>query len=140
MSTKLRLLLDECVPEAVKQEIRSCSGVSSVEEISSSHPLGNNSTPDTEVVAYATRNKRILVTVEGRLNEKVFTICTHEGIIVINATRRHETAKARLFTRFMQSGERGRSGHAVTKLRLNRSERIFRTPDGFIESEFFDLD
>lgn len=45
-------------------------------------------------MAYAKRERRVLVTTEGRLNEKEYTICTHEGIIVINATRRHEAEKA----------------------------------------------
>lgn len=140
MSKKLRLLLDECVPTTIAREIENCSGISSLEAITAAHPLGNRKTSDPEIIAYAKQERRVLVTTEGRLNEKEYTICTHEGIIVINATRRHEAEKAKLFTRFMQSGHRAKSPHAVTKLRLKRSERLERAPDGSIRSIPLDFD
>jgi len=81
-------------------------------------------------MAYATQKKRILVTVEGRINEKTFPICSHPGIIVIRASQRHEIEQAKLFTRFMLSGHRVKCKHAVTKLRMFESVRIERTSDG----------
>jgi len=134
LSTKLPLLLDECVPASLSKVIEEQSGISSFEAITATHPLGNRGTPDKDLVSYATENDKILVTVEGRLNEKLFTICTHPGIIVINATRRHEDEQAKLFVRFMQSGHRIGSVHAVTKLRLQGSERLERGPDGVVRS------
>jgi len=139
LSKKLRLLLDECIPASFARQIGASSGVSSVEVINAKHRLENKGTSDADVMAYATRERRILVTVEGRINEKDYTICTHEGIIVVNATRRHEAEKANLFARFMQSGHRSKSGHAVTKLRLERSERLERGPTGSVQSTVFDL-
>jgi predicted nuclease of predicted toxin-antitoxin system len=131
-NTKIRLLLDECVPAPIAREIENCSGISSIESITALHQLGNRHTSDYDVVAYAKQQGRVLVTVEGRLNEKQFTICTHEGIIVINATRRHEAEKVKLFTKFMRSGHRAKCYHAVTKLRLGISERLERAEDGSI--------
>lgn len=132
MSTKIPLLLDECVPAPLRREIQAFSGISSFEAITADHPLGNRGTPDEVVVKYATDEGKILVTVEGRLNEKLYRICTHSGIIVINATKRHEVEQANLFGRFMRSGHRGAARHAVTKLRLEGSERLELGPDGLV--------
>lgn len=132
MSTKIPLLLDECVPAQLSRDIAATPGISSLEAINAEHPLGNKGTPDNELVRYATAGGKILVTVEGRLNEKLYRICTHSGIIVIKATKRHETEQAKLFARFMRSGHRGKSAHAVTKLRLEGSERLEMGPDGIV--------
>jgi hypothetical protein len=133
LSTKLRLLLDECVPGPLVIEIQACTGILSVEVIDANHFMGNCRTPDEAVVAYATQENRILVTTEGRLNEKKFKICTHAGIIVLKVTQKHDAEKGRLFTRFMQSGHRGKCSHAVTKLRDRGSIRLERTEDGMIK-------
>jgi predicted nuclease of predicted toxin-antitoxin system len=129
LSTKIPLLLDECVPAALAKAIEVAPGISSFEAITANHPLGNIGTPDQDLVKYATDRGRILITVGKRLNEKLYKICTHSGIIVISATKRHETEQAKLFARFMRSGHRGGSGHAVTKLRLEGSERLEMGPD-----------
>jgi len=129
LSTKLRLLVDECVPADIAERIQNSSGVSSAEIITAKHPLGNRGASDDEVVAYAKKHHQILVTIESRLDERKYTICTHEGIIVINATNRHEWDKAELFEQLMQSGFRSKCCHAVTKLRLNNSVRLERDED-----------
>ena len=134
MSTKIPLLLDECVPALLAEKIESTSGISSFEAITAKHPLGNKGTPDNEVIKYAKDGGKILVTVEKRLNEKLYKICTHSGIIVISALKRHEVEQAALFARFMRSGHRGRSVHAVTKLRLEGSERLELGPDGTVRT------
>ena len=139
MSTKIPLLLDECVPAELSRGIEATAGISSFEAITASHPLGNRGTPDRELVEYATEGGKILVTVEGRLNEKLYKICTHSGIIVINATKRHEIEQAKLFARFMRSGHRSRSVHAVTKLRLEGSERLELGPDGVVRKIPLDI-
>ena len=130
MTTKLRLLVDECVPAPFTKEIQNCSGVLSVEVIDANHPLGNRKTLDDVLVQYANQGKRIIVTVEGRLNEKRFPICTHPGIIVVKGTKCHEIERAKLFTRFMRSGHRGKCRHAVTRLRLENSVRLEHTENG----------
>jgi len=131
--TKLRLLVDECVEGLLVQEIRSCSGTTSVEVIDANHPLGNRGTPDKVVMKYANQQERILVTDETRLDEKSNPICTHPGIIVIGARKRHELEKAKLFPRFMKSGFRKECHHAVTKLRLTGSVILRQAADGSIE-------
>ena len=120
------------MPAPLSREIAACSGISSFEAITADHPLGNKGTPDHTLVRYATDGGKILVTVEGRLNEKLYRICTHSGIIVINARKRHEAEQADLFQRFMRSGHRGASRHSVTKLRLEGSERLELAADGTV--------
>ena len=128
------MLLDECVPAQLAKKIEATAGISSFEAITADHPLGNRGTPDDALVKYATASGKILITVEKRLNEKLYRICTHSGIIVISATKRHEAEQAELFARFMKSGHRGGSGHAVTKLRLEGSERLEMGPDGIVRT------
>lgn len=132
MSTKIPLLIDECVPAPLSAKIAASSGISSFEAITADHPLGNRGTPDHVLVRYATEGGKILVTVEGRLDEKLYRIRTHSGIIVIKATKRHEVEQANLFRRFMRSGYRGGSRHSVTKLRLEGSERLELGPTGIV--------
>lgn len=137
MSTKLRLLLDECVPAPLVMEIENCSGILNVEVIDANHFLGNCKASDESIVAYATSDNRILVTTEARLNEKKFRVCTHSGIIVIRAAQRHEMDKAKLFSRFMKSGHRGKCVHAVTKLKVESGTRVEQSPQGAIREIVF---
>ena len=115
LNTKLKLLVDECVPGPLVDGIRTCSGLRNVEIIDANHQLGNKSTPDDEVVAYAKKTGRIVLTVEGRLNEKRFPVCSHPGIIVIKATCMPKIDRVEQFRSFMKSGHRKKCLHAVTK-------------------------
>ncbi len=116
MNTTLRLLLDECLQGELAAEIKGWNKVR-VEWVCDNPALRNRNVPDHEIMAYAQKRKCILVTVEGHLNERRFPLCTHRGIIVFQATRHHESTKADMFKRFMLSGERSKSNHAVTYLR-----------------------
>lgn len=118
--------------EPLADAIEQCSGILSAEWINAAHPLGNKKTPDDEVIRYATANRRILVTPEGRINERNYEICKHPGIIVIKATKRHESIKANIFVRFMRSGYRNKSKHAVTYLRAEGSLIRYKGDDGVI--------
>jgi predicted nuclease of predicted toxin-antitoxin system len=140
LSTKIALLLDECVPAPLATAIEETSGISSCEIISADHPLGNRGTPDYALVRYASENNRILVTIEKRLNEKLYAICTHSGIIVLQCKTRFEPRLAGLFKSFMKSGHRMKSYHAVTKLRLGESERLQLGSDGTVETVLLTLD
>jgi hypothetical protein len=62
LSTKIPLLLDECVPAQLSKGIEATSGISSFEAITADHPLGNRGTPDSVLVKYATDRGKILVT------------------------------------------------------------------------------
>jgi predicted nuclease of predicted toxin-antitoxin system len=69
---------------------------------------------DAEVVSYATRSKRIVVTTETGMNHTKFKICSHPGIIVLCGRYRHESMQAAAFRKFMLSGHRSKANHAVT--------------------------
>jgi predicted nuclease of predicted toxin-antitoxin system len=116
LTTTLRLLLDECLQGELAEGIRSFGKVRA-EWVCDMPGLRNRSVPDDELMRFAQERKSILVTVEGRLNEHLFHICTHRGIVVFRATKRHESVKAEIFRKFLLSGERKLAKHAVTYLR-----------------------
>ena len=118
MRTDLRLLLDECLQHELADEIKKWSAVDAkwVNDPDTPPPP---STKDKALMAVACSTNRILVTVEGRINEKTFRICTHPGIIVFRAKRQHEAVKAKIFRLFMLSGYRSDANKAVTYLKLD---------------------
>ena len=116
-TTSLRLLLDECLVRPLADNIKSFRALK-VQYVNDTL-LSNVGFEDEDLVNYARENNRILVTTESRLNEKRFLICTHPGIIVIKATKRHDVLKSKMFTDLMRSGIRRRCNHAVTYLRLD---------------------
>ncbi len=124
MTTNLRLLLDECLPRELAEQIRTFHAVNA-EWISEIQQLRARKTTDAAVVAYATEQRRIVVTVEGRFNERKFKICTHPGIIIFKATKHHEAVKAEIFRKFMRSGKRSKAKHAVTYLYLQNFDIVF---------------
>ena len=131
-TTKLRLLIDECLPAAIAEEIKTCPGILHSECIDATHSLGNQGTPDNAIIQYAKDKRLILVTVESRLNERRYKICTHAGIIILREAGHHESERVDLFRRFMRSGERAKSRHAVTKLRKEGSVRVEQTEEGSV--------
>ena len=123
MKTNLRLLLDECLQGELAEEIKTWKKIKA-EWVCDIPSLRGRSLPDEELMRHAQSRKSILVTVEGRLNEKRFEICTHHGILVFKATKRHESVKAQIFKKLMLCGERKLCNHGVTYLRTG--EIIFR--------------
>ena len=132
LTTKLRLLLDECLHGPLAEEIGKYTALN-VEYINETL-LANCGLQDDSIVAYAKQTSRIVVTPEGRFNEHKFTICTHPGILVFKATKRHDVVKATMFRDLMMSGVRARCQHAVTYLKLDdtatRTIAIFKERDG----------
>lgn len=116
-TTNLRLLLDECVVRPMAEASKSFGSLK-VEYVNDTL-LANIGLQDEQLVEYARKNNRILVSVEGCLNEKKFPICIHPGIIVIKATRRHDALKSRMFKDLIRSGTRRRCNHSVTYWRLD---------------------
>jgi predicted nuclease of predicted toxin-antitoxin system len=116
LATKLRLLLDECLEGPLAAEIAQHRSLN-VEYINET-TLGNRGTTDETVVNYARQNRRIVVTPESRLNEHKFKICTHPGILIFKATKRH-ASHAGMLRDLMLSGVRSRCRHAVTYLKLD---------------------
>ena len=123
MTNDLRLLLDECLQGELAEEIGKWGKVRAqwvCEDVS----LRSQSVTDEFLMSYAQARGLILVTVEGRLNERKFEICTHHGIIVFKAAKRHASAKAQIFKKLMLSGRRSLCKHAVTYLKTD--EIVFR--------------
>ena len=71
---------------------------------------------DAEIMRYATKEDRIVVTTETGINHRTFKICTHPGIIVLSGKHRHESIQAEIFQKFLISGHRSKAYHAVTFL------------------------
>jgi len=123
LKTNLRLLLDECLQGELAGEIKTWKKIKA-EWVCDIPSLRGRSLLDDELMQHAQDRKSILGTVERRLNEKRFQICTHHGIVVFQATKRHESVKAEIFKKLMLCGKRKLCKHAVTYLRTG--EIIFR--------------
>jgi len=127
LTTKLKLLLDESVPNPLANQLRLISKRS----ISWSYvtdDAGLKGTKDPALIQYATDRDMIVVTVESSMNERSFTICSHSGIIVISVRRQHEAIRAEIFKRFLLSGYRKYAKHAVTY--VTRDRIVIRSLDG----------
>jgi predicted nuclease of predicted toxin-antitoxin system len=125
LTTNLRLLLDECVTDPLAKALGDRSSALNIEYIRDN---GMGSTEDADVMRYATRENRIVVTTETGINHKKFKICTHPGIIVLGGKHRHESIQAEIFQKFLLSGHRKKAEHAVTF--LSQNEARIKTGEG----------
>ncbi len=132
LTTNLRLLLDECVTDPLAKALGDSSSALNIEYIREN---GMGNTEDADVIRYATRENRIVVTTETGINHKKFKICTHPGIIVLSGKHRHESIQAEIFQKFLLSGHRKGARHAVTFLSQNeaRIKTGETTPDTIIK-------
>ena len=119
MTTRLKLLLDECLGRPLADDIKSFHALK-VQDLHDTS-MANVGFTDEALIDYARDNNLILVTTESRLDEKRFPICTHPGIIVIQATSHHAELKSKMFKDLVQSGMRKRCNHAVTHLSLDKT-------------------
>lgn len=110
MNTNLRLLVDESVGTSMAQAIGSVSAINAkyVREM----PLKGAS--DEHVVAYATKDNRIVVTTDTGMNEKQHAICRHAGIIILAST--DDFQHVSIFKSFLASGMRAAAKNAVIYL------------------------
>lgn len=109
MTTKLRTLFDECMTAPLMKALEESSSALNIEKVVEVMP----GAPDAEVMHYANREGRIVVTTETGINHHKFKICTHPGIIVLAGHKRHESMQAATFRKFMLSGHRSKANHAV---------------------------
>lgn len=116
MKTDLRLLLDECLQSELAKEIKRWRALDA-KWVNETNTLP--STSDDDLIKVACADNRILVTIENRINEKRYRLCTHPGIIIFKAKAQHDVIKARLFKQFMLSGQRARAKKAVTYLKMD---------------------
>jgi predicted nuclease of predicted toxin-antitoxin system len=117
--------LDECITDPLAKALGDSSSALNIEYIRDN---GMSSAEDAEVIRYATRERRIVVTAETGINHKKFKICTHPGIIVLGGKHRHETMQAEIFQKFLLSGHRKEVHHAVTF--LSQNEARIKTGEG----------
>lgn len=116
MTTDLRLLLDEAIEDNIAEEIMNLSSKCKYVR----HLTDLKTKTDVEVMAYAQKESRIVVTTEGNFNEKSFRICKHCGIIVIRTRSKHRAAP--VFKAFLLSGHRKHAENSVTVI----NERVIR--------------
>ena len=120
LTTNLMLLLDECITDPLAKLLRESSAALNVEFI---RDTDMRKATDADIVKYATKENRIVVTTETGINHKKFKICTHPGIIVLAGKHRHESIRNEIFQKFLLSGHRKYAHHAVTFL-SEREARI----------------
>jgi predicted nuclease of predicted toxin-antitoxin system len=123
----LKLLLDECVPDKLAQQLKTL-----LTRSIAWHYVRDDATlrgvKDPALIKYATSHDMIVVTVESSMNERSYAICTHAGIIVICVRQQHEAVRAEVFKKFLLSGYRKHVRHAVTYLTHDRM--VVRDRDG----------
>ena len=137
MATDLRLLLDECLKHELADEIKKWSAVNAV-WVNDSVILP--STEDDALMAEARSPNRILVTEESRLDERKFKICTHPGIIIFTAKKRHSATKADIFRCLMLSGHRKRAKKSVTILKVEDVTFKEMGQSGFVGKQSYRCD
>jgi predicted nuclease of predicted toxin-antitoxin system len=85
--------LDECVTDPLAKALGDSSSALNIEHVTD---VGMSGAADADVVKYATKENRIVVTTETGINHKKFKICTHPGIIVLSGKHRHESIQAEI--------------------------------------------
>lgn len=123
LSTDLRLLLDQMVPDPLARAIQRSPSVRAEYVWDLPGLVGRD---DETVVEYATSNKQIVVTMERSF--KAFKVCTNPGIIVLTSRERHEAIMAKVFQRFLRSGYRKYVKNSFT--RLNQDEAVVTDHSG----------
>jgi predicted nuclease of predicted toxin-antitoxin system len=126
LTTKLKLLLDESVPDPLANQLMAIPTHCHWTYVRT-EPLLKGAT-DPFLISYATEHGMIVVTVESSMNERAFKICTHSGIIVISTREHHEAIRCEIFKKFLISGYRKHAKHAVTY--LTQTTIIVRNSDG----------
>lgn len=114
MNTNLRLLIDEDVQDPIIEAILRISAFN-VQCVRDLPAVQGKS--DQEVIAYAKREDRIVLTLDGGYNRDRYPICTHPGIIRIDSKCKHASLISDVIKRFSQCGQRRKAQHAITHLK-----------------------
>lgn len=117
MSTDLRLLIDEAVPDPLAQAIQKISAIRSLYARDLPEVAGKD---DEIVMEFANKEDRIVFTTESKFKE--FPVCTHPGIIILTVRERHESIRQRIVARFMRSGFRRYTKNNLTRLSTDQAE------------------
>jgi predicted nuclease of predicted toxin-antitoxin system len=117
LSTDLKLLIDEAVPDPLAHAIQRISAVRSLYARDVPEVAGKD---DQVVMEFAHRQNRIVFTTERKFKE--FPVCTHPGIVILAVRERHESIRQRIFARFMRSGYRKHTKDNLTLLSTDQAE------------------
>ncbi|MGA9054928.1 MAG: DUF5615 family PIN-like protein [Terriglobia bacterium] len=117
LSTDLKLLIDEAVPDPLAHAIQKISAIRSLYARDVLEVAGKD---DDAVMAFANKEDRIVFTTERKFKE--FPVCTHPGIIILTVRERHESIRQRIFVRFMRSGYRKHTKDNLTLLSTDQAE------------------
>ncbi len=117
MSTDLKLLIDEAVPDPLALAIQKISAVSSLYARDVPEVAGKD---DDIVMEFAKKQNRIVFTTERKFKD--FPVCTHPGIIILTVRERHESIRQRIFARFIRSGYRKHTKDNLTRLSTDLAE------------------
>lgn len=123
MSTDLRILIDEHVPEPLARSIMAMPSVRAAYVLDTPELIGCD---DDSIITYAEKEKRVTVTMERSFQK--YKVCTHQGIIVLTSRERHAEVQEEVFERFLLSGYRKYVKNAFT--RLSQSEATIKDHDG----------
>jgi predicted nuclease of predicted toxin-antitoxin system len=117
LSTDLRLLIDEAVPDPLAQAIQKISAIKSLYARDIPEVAGKD---DQTVMEFATKENRIVFTTESKFKE--FPVCTHPGIIILTVRERYESIRQRVVAKFMRSGFRKYTKDNLTSLSTDQAE------------------
>jgi len=113
LTTKLRLLLDEQVPQQLAGALQRPSRL----DVVCVRDTAVSGKDDQAVINYARNERRIVVTTDLGISENSFPVCTHPGIIILRSRQQHVAIRGKVFQRFIRSGHRKHAKDAVTRLR-----------------------
>jgi predicted nuclease of predicted toxin-antitoxin system len=117
LSTDLRLLIDEAVPDPLAHAIQKISAINYLYVRDVPTVAGQD---DDTVMEYASKENRIVFTTEEGF--KRYPVCTHPGIIILTVKERHELIRQRIVTKFMRSGYRKHTKDNLTQLSTHEAK------------------
>ena len=117
LSTDLKLLIDEAVPDPLARAIQKISAIRSLYARHVPELVGKD---DEIIMEFASKGNRIVFTTESKFKE--FPVCTHPGIIILTVRERHESIRQRVVAKFMRSGYRKLIKNNLTHLSTDQAE------------------
>ena len=117
MSTDLRFLIDEAVPDPLARAIQEISAIKSLYARDLPEVAGKD---DQAIMDFANKENRIVFTIESKFKD--FPVCTHPGIIILTVRERHESIRQRVVAKFMRSGFRKYAKDSLTSLSTDQAQ------------------
>ncbi len=111
LNTKLRLLIDESVEDPVADVV---SAMSAFNAMCVRDLPGLRGASDRDVMGFAQKDDRIVLTIDAHFNKSNYPICRHEGIIRISARCKTSSMMEDSIRKFAQCGHRSAAKHSIT--------------------------